>query len=87
MHPLFVDAEKVHVKDEGGIGRDKAAAGAAAAVTQLRRNAQLALAANLHPGDALVPSLDDLAGAKRKDKRIVAVHRAVDFLPSVSQPV
>src|SRR5262249_35490301 len=50
------------------------------AVAEFRRDDELALAADLHPGDALVPALDDLAGAEVELERLAAVEAAVELL-------
>src|SRR5262245_1371541 len=47
----LLDVEQLHFEDEGGIRRNHAA-GAARSVAQLRRNGELALAADFHAGDA-----------------------------------
>ena len=50
------------------------------AVSQLRRNAQLPLAADLHSGDPFVPSLDDLPSPRVKFVGLVRVDRTVELL-------
>src|SRR5262245_3715306 len=80
----FLDGEQLDFEDERGVGRDDVA-GAALAVGQVRRNGQLALAADFHAGDAFVPALDHFAPAKRKIERHVAVFAAVELL-TVGQP-
>jgi hypothetical protein len=59
--------------------------GAALAVTQMRRNGELAHAAFFHAGDALVPAADDLTGAQLEAERVVAVLARVE-LASVGEP-
>ncbi len=51
-----------------------------AAVAEVRRDDESALAADLHAGHALVPALDDSAGAERKGERLAVVHAAVELL-------
>src|SRR5688500_589704 len=46
----------------------------------MRRDDQLTSATDLHPGDTLVPTLDDPAGAKRKVPRLSAVVGGVELL-------
>src|SRR5206468_3128677 len=75
----------LHVEDQRGIGRDHAA-GAAGAVAELRRDLQLALAADLHAFHTFVPALDDLSGAERELERLAAVHRAIERLLGVGKP-
>ena len=52
---------------------------AARAVAHRRRNREHARAADLHAGDALVPALDDFAGAEPELERRAAVLRAVEL--------
>src|SRR5205085_12462904 len=61
------------------VGRDHAT-GARGAVAEIRRDGKAALAADLHPGDAAVPSGDDLAGAELELEGLVAVPRRVELL-------
>src|SRR4051812_1280982 len=55
-------------------------AGALRAVGQVRRDDQLAPAADLHALDALVPALDDLTLAERERERLAVVPRGVELL-------
>src|SRR6185437_3680869 len=71
--------QQFHVEHQCRVRRDDAA-GAARAVAERRRDDERALAADLHGGDALVPTLDDLARADRKIERLVAIDRGVEFL-------
>src|SRR5262249_35817448 len=64
---------------EFGVRRDHAA-GATLAVRQIRRNHELAFAADLHPGDAFVPALDDLPGPELEAERFAAIEAAVELL-------
>jgi uncharacterized protein with von Willebrand factor type A (vWA) domain len=59
----LLHVRQLDVEDELGVGRNDAAR-APGAIAQLRRDNQATLAADAHPGDALVPALDDLAGAQ-----------------------
>src|SRR5262245_5112980 len=63
--------------DEGQlrIRRDRAGV-AALAVGEVGGDDELALAADLHAGDALVPALDDLPGAELEGERAAAVEAA-----------
>src|SRR5207249_7548174 len=78
------DLEQLYLEDQLGVGRDDAA-GAARPVTECRRDDELALAADLHAGHALVPALDDHAGAELERERLVAVVAAVELL-AVAEP-
>ena len=55
--------EQLDLEDQRGLGRDDAGV-AAHAVAELGWDGQLALAAHLHAGHALVPALDDLAARR-----------------------
>src|SRR6185312_17234052 len=81
---VSVDLEQLDLEDQRGIGRDHVA-GAALAVAEFRRNGQLAFAADLHAGDALIPTLDDPAGAQLEGERPFAIEAAVELL-AVGQP-
>src|SRR5688572_32148074 len=69
------DVEELDLEDQGGVRRNDGRE-AARAVAEVGRDHELALAADLHAGDALVPALDDLAGAELEVERLVAVARA-----------
>src|SRR6185436_5669978 len=56
-------------------------AGATLAVRELRRDGELALPADLHTYDTLIPPLNDLASAELEVEGLVAVLRAVELLP------
>src|SRR6202161_1402201 len=73
------DAEEFDAEDQGGVRRNDAA-GAAAAVAELGRNDQRALAADLHGRDAFVPAGDDLMQADLELERLVAIDRGVELL-------
>src|SRR5690606_14523672 len=74
-----VDAEEVHDEDQG-LARLDARAGAGVAVAEVRRDDELAAAADLHAGHALVPARDDAAGAERELEGGAAVPRGVELL-------
>src|SRR6202035_1256061 len=73
------DVEELDVEDQRGVRRNDAA-GAAAAVAELGRNDQRALAADLHGRDAFVPAANDLADADLERERLIAIDRRVEFL-------
>src|SRR5687768_1274151 len=79
----LLDVEQLHLEHQRRVRRDDAA-GAARAVAELRRDGELALAADLHAGDAFVPSLDHVALPEREDKRLAAVKTRVEFRSLVS---
>src|SRR4051794_24316702 len=62
---------EVHHEDERLVRADRAAR-ALRAVAEVRRDHQQPAAADLHPGDALVPALDDLPLAERERERLAA---------------
>src|SRR4051794_8980410 len=72
------DGGQAHHEAEGP-ARLIAAAGPALAVAEVRRDRQLAAAADLHPGDALVPAADDHAGAEPERERLAAVPGGVEL--------
>src|SRR5688572_32989888 len=61
--------------------RDDAAA-ALVAVGERGGDGELALAADLHAFDALVPALDDVARAEREVERVAARAARVELLPA-----
>src|SRR6185312_6302406 len=67
-----IDLQQLELEHQRGIGRDHAA-GAASAVAEFGGNQQGALAAHVHAGHALVPTLDDHALAQGEGERFVAV--------------
>lgn len=79
--PYFagVTAQQLHVENQRGILRYCRRL-SIDTVTKLWRNAQLALAANLHSGNAFVPSLYDFACAEREVKWRMRVHGAIELL-------
>jgi hypothetical protein len=70
-------AQQLHVEDERG-GRGNHTARTARAVAHARRDDEPPLPADTHPGDALVPSLDDAPATQRKRERLAAVARAIE---------
>src|SRR6185312_8003685 len=79
VRPVLVfDLQQLDIEGQRREGRNHAAR-AARAVAERRRDDQRALAADFHPGDPLVPALDDLAGAELERKRLAAIERAVEF--------
>src|SRR5882672_6461919 len=77
-------AEQFHFENQRRVWRDDAA-GAAGAVTERRRNRELALAAHFHALHSLVPAADDLALTQPEYERIVAVFAGIE-LGSVGEP-
>ena len=71
----LLDLNQLELKIQDRIGRD-AAAGAAAAISQLRRYRQFPLVALLHQRQRLGPALDDLVG--RKGRRLATLHRRIE---------
>src|SRR5262245_34814650 len=74
----LANLQEFHFEEQRRIGRDHAA-GAARAVAELGRDGELALAADLHACDALVPALDHVALAERKHERLAAVLARVEL--------
>src|SRR5574341_227802 len=75
---LLSHPEELHFEYQRRVRRNDAAR-ASGSVAHLRRNGELALAADFHPLHALVPALDDLALAEVEDERITAVLAGVEF--------
>src|SRR5437016_6322368 len=75
---LGADVDELDIKDQAGIGRDRA--NSVGPVSELRRNEQAAVAADLHRRDPLVESVDNLAGPQGEQERLVAVEGAVELL-------
>ena len=73
------DVDEVDDEDQRLAGCDGAAS-AAVAVGEVRRDDELASAADLHAGDALVPAGDDLADAESEGQRFAAVVGGVELL-------
>src|SRR2546427_2688409 len=85
LAPRLFDGEELDVEDEGGVGRDDAA-GAARSVTELGRNAQLALAPDFHSRYAFIPAFDHLARAELKHKGLAAIDGAIELLAILGKP-
>src|SRR5207302_2133297 len=75
----LLDVDQLDVEDERGVWGYRRA-GAARAVAEIRRDDQRARSADLHAGDPLIPSANDLAGAEAERERLLAVAGAVEFL-------
>src|SRR5690606_3918809 len=73
------DAEQVDHEDQRLAGLDRRRR-ALVAVGQVRGDGQLAAAADLHALHALVPALDDPAGAQREPEGSAAVPAGVELL-------
>src|SRR6185436_6618974 len=84
MLVTLLHVEELHLEHQRRVRRDDAA-GAARAVAERGRDGELALAADLHAGDAFVPAPDDVALAEREDERLAAVLARIEFR-SVRQP-
>src|SRR6266568_8312785 len=81
---LSCDGEQLDLEHQRRVGRDSARE-AARAVAELGRDGELALAAHLHALHALVPALDDLAGAELELEGIAAILAGVELL-AVGEP-
>jgi len=79
------DGEKLDVEDQRGVGRDDAAS-AARSVAEFRGNAQLAFAADFHPGYTFVPAFDYLAGTELKHEGLAAIDGAIELLGVRGEP-
>src|SRR5262249_25131016 len=75
----LLHVEEFHVEYERRVRRNRTA-GAARAVSELRRDHERPLAADFHASNALIPALDHLSRAEPELERIVAVAGAVEFL-------
>src|ERR1022692_451246 len=73
------DRDQVTHEDEGLAGCDRVP-GTAVPVGKIRRNDQLAAAADLHALHALVPAGDDLPDAELELQRIAPVPACIEFL-------
>src|SRR3954468_14515491 len=81
-------AEQFDFEEQGRIGRDHAA-GPSFAVGEFGREQEQSLAADPHRGDALVPTLDDLALAECELEGLIPVVRTVELLallPALPEP-
>src|SRR5687767_422103 len=79
-----MDAEELDLEHQGRVGGNGARE-AAWAVGQIRRDGELALAADLHAGDALIPALDHAPGAELELERLAAILAGIELL-AVGQP-
>src|SRR5439155_26283105 len=76
----LVDLQQFDVEHQRRVRRDNAA-GAPGAIAELGRDHQRAFAADLHPGDALVPAFDDLLLTECEIEGLAAIERAVELGP------
>src|SRR5208282_5839263 len=82
--PELLHIYQAHVEDQGGISWNHPRI-TLFSVGQVWRDAELALASDLHAGYTFVPTLDDLAGTQLELKRTAGADRAVEFL-AVGEP-
>src|SRR6185369_1068759 len=78
LSSCLANLEELDFEQQRGVRRNDPA-GAARAVAELGRDGELALAADLHAGHALVPALDDVALAEREHERLAAVLARVEL--------
>jgi hypothetical protein len=71
--------DKLCLKDEGCVCRDHVSS-AAGAVAELGGDGELALLADLHAEEALVPALDDLAGTDDEVEGAATIVARVELL-------
>src|SRR5687768_18602814 len=76
------DADEVDDEDQGRAGLDDPAR-AALAVGLVRGDREPTTTADLHPGDALVPALDDHADTEAELQRVAAVPGGVELLAAL----
>src|SRR5512135_1349152 len=74
----LLDSEQLDLEEERGVGRDDPAR-PARAVAEGRRDEQVALSADLHRRDPLVPPLDDRPLAESELEGLAPVHGAVEL--------
>src|SRR5215217_5118033 len=79
---LPANPDQVDHEHQRLVGSDHAA-GPARAVCHVRRDRDPAAAADLHPGDALVPAADHLALAEAELERVAAVPARVELVAAV----
>ena len=87
LTPDLLHGQQLHIKNQIRVARDHRRI-SPVAIAKLRRNPELALAAHLHAGHALVPALDYLPCADRELEGLAAVQRAVKLrcpLPAASR--
>src|SRR6516162_4781772 len=75
---LFADAQQLDLENQGGVSRD--GTDPLLAISQVRRDGELAFATDLHADDALVHALDDLAIPQFEDERLLAIPATVELL-------
>src|SRR5687768_11961848 len=73
-----VDAEEVDDEDEGLAAFDDST-GAGSAVAEVGRDRDATATADLHPGDPLVPALDDLTGTQTEVEGLAAIPGRVEL--------
>src|SRR6266404_4014113 len=67
------DGQQFHLEDQRCVRRNRSGI-TCRTVRKLRRNREPGFIAHPHGRDALIPTSNDLPGAKRKRKRLTAVH-------------
>src|SRR3954463_1314634 len=75
----LLDLDKLGLENERRVGRDDTPH-SAVAIRQVGSDGELALLADLHAEQALVPALDDLAFADGEGERVAAVEAGVELL-------
>src|SRR5690349_10930287 len=80
----LANREQLHFEHQSRIRRYDAAR-AARAVAELRRNGELAFAADFHAAHAFVPAADHFAAAEREHERLAAIFARVELL-AVGEP-
>jgi len=73
-----IECKKLDLENECRVRRNSWTP--AGPVGEARRNDELALFADFHSGDTLIPPLDDLALAEREIEGSIAIARAVELL-------
>src|SRR5205807_454162 len=75
----LLHSQQFHIKNQRGIGRNDSAS-ASTTVGKIWRDSQLALAADFHARDALVPAFNYLARAQRELKWMPRAYGTVELL-------
>lgn len=75
----LVDLDELGLEDESGVGRN-GVTGTAGAVAELGFDGELALLADLHAEEALIPTLDDLTLADSEVQRLATVVARIELL-------
>ena len=70
--------EQLDFKQKRGVGRNHAAC-TVGAVAEIGWNQQRATTTNLHAGDTLFPTADNLPGTEAKGKGLAAIERAIEL--------